>query len=182
MSELRQPIPVMPVFSIFSADLSAIEQAEHDISGHWGAIFLTSELLDFTQTAYYEREFGHGLKRIFLALKDVIDPTGLVDMKLWACRYEQKHTVNEKRLLNIDPGILSCERLVLATGKNYTHRIYLGKRVWADLTLIYQKGSFRALPWTYPDYSSDETILFWNMVRREYMNIPHIRHALKNQY
>ncbi len=45
---------------------------------------------------------------------------------------------------------------MLATGKNYLHRIYLGRGVYADLTLIYEKGGFQPLPWTYPDYASPE--------------------------
>ncbi len=65
-----------------------------------------------------------------------------------------------KRQVNLDPGILSEERLILATGKNYTHRIYLRNGIYGDLTLIYGKGSYRTLPWTYPDYSDPRLIHF----------------------
>ena len=43
---------------------------------------------------------------------------------------------------------LEYVRLVLATGKNFTHRVYLSRGIWADLTLIFQKGDWLDLPWT----------------------------------
>ena len=36
------------------------------------------------------------------------------------------------------------ERFVLATGKNFAHRIYIGKEIYADLTLIFRKGRFES--------------------------------------
>ncbi|MCK4785250.1 MAG: DUF4416 family protein, partial [Desulfobacteraceae bacterium] len=71
---------------------------------------------------------------------------------------------------NIDPGCISPERLILATGKNYVHRIYLSKGIYADLTLIFKKGSFSPLKWTYPDYADPEVIGFFNGVRGQYMD------------
>ena len=73
-----------------------------------------------------------------------------------------------KRKINIDPGYVSLERLILVTGKNYTHRIYLSKGIFADLTLIFNKGSFRPLEWTFKDYASPEIISMLNDVRERY--------------
>ena len=81
---------------------------------------------------------------------------------------ETRWEVEGRRRVNVDPGILSAERLVLATGKNYIHRIYLGSGVYGDLTLIYSKGSYRPLPWTYPDYQVPETIAMFNILRKRY--------------
>ena len=61
------------------------------------------------------------------------------------------------------------ERFVLASGKNFSHRIYIGGGIYADLTLIYQKGSFQKLPWTYPDYSDDGMLKFLEQVRNKYI-------------
>ena len=71
-------------------------------------------------------------------------------------------------MVNIDPGYLLHERFVLATGKNYSHRIYIGKGIYADLTLMYTKGKFEPLPWTYPDYASENIIDFLEKVRKKY--------------
>jgi len=58
---------------------------------------------------------------------------------------------------------------VLATGKNFTHRIYIGGGIYADLTLIYQKGAFQTLPWTYPDYADRQLQAFLITVRNRYL-------------
>jgi hypothetical protein len=75
----------------------------------------------------------------------------------------------EKRSVNIDPGYMLQERFVLATGKNFAHRIYIGKKIYADLTLIYKKGDFEKLPWTYPDYSDKNMLSFLRQVRKKYV-------------
>ena len=61
-----------------------------------------------------------------------------------------------------------AKRLVLATGKNFAHRIYIGKCIYADLTLIYQKNGYQPLPWTYPDYAHDDIRNFLLLVRNKY--------------
>ena len=71
--------------------------------------------------------------------------------------------------MNLDPGLITAERLVLATGKNYSHRIYLGKGIFADLTLVFFKGTYRPLPWTYPDYQDPRTIGMFNKIREKYL-------------
>ncbi|MBW2740925.1 MAG: DUF4416 family protein, partial [Deltaproteobacteria bacterium] len=83
-------------------------------------------------------------------------------------KIEKKYSKNDKRLINIDPGYMLQERFVLATGKNYAHRIYIGMDIYADLTLIYQKGSFKKLAWTYPDYTEKNMLAYLEMVRNKY--------------
>ena len=61
------------------------------------------------------------------------------------------------RRVNLDPGLITLERLVLASGKNFTHRVYLGQGIWADLTMIYNKKTgWVVLPWTFPDYATED--------------------------
>jgi hypothetical protein len=81
---------------------------------------------------------------------------------------EKKFSTHGKRRINIDPGYITHERFVLATGKNYTHRIYVGNGIFADLTLIYQRGGFQTLPWTYPDYAKENIRSFLTRVRKKY--------------
>ena len=73
-----------------------------------------------------------------------------------------------RRTVNIDPGYICLERLVLATGKNYTHRIYLSRGIYADLTLVFHRQSFRTLPWTYPDYADPSAVEVFNALRERY--------------
>ncbi len=132
----------------------------------FGPMAWTGLVHPFEETAYYEREFGIGLQRTFCGFQNLVSQGRLVEAKLKAIELEREWSILGRRRLNIDPGLLTPERLVLATRKNFTHRIYLGSGVFADLTLIFQKGSFRPLPWSYPDYAASDSIAFWNGVRR----------------
>ena len=72
-------------------------------------------------------------------------------------------------MVNLDPGYMLLERFVLASGKNFSHRIYIGRRIYADLTLIYTKGRFQTLPWTYPDYAEQNMLTYLEQVRKKYV-------------
>ena len=135
----------------------------------FGEVILEAGPVDFTWTKYYEKEMGQGLKRYFVAFDNLVDQAALPEIKLQTMTLEDKWTQQEARRVNIDPGILTLERLVLATTKNFTHRIYLGKGIYADLTLIYQKGKFSVLDWTYPDYRSQFALDFLTKARKRYL-------------
>ncbi|MBN2418318.1 MAG: DUF4416 family protein, partial [Deltaproteobacteria bacterium] len=126
--------------------------------------------LMFERTRYYEKEMGWPLHRRFITFRELITPEELVGKKLSTNRIEIKYSVDGKRCINIDPGYICLERLVLATGKNYTHRIYLSHGIYADLTLVFNKGTFKPLEWSYPDYSDNESIDFFNNEREKYKN------------
>ena len=111
---------------------------------------------------------GWPLHRRFVSFRDLVPPEDLVDIKLKTNALEGKHLKERKRVVNIDPGYISLERFVLATGKNYTHRIYLSRGIYADLTLIFRRGAFRALEWTYMDYADPETLSLFNEIRERY--------------
>ena len=161
--------------SIFARDAAFIQEAKAHVTRLLGAIEHDSGLMPFDLTRYYEPEFGVGLKRCFLAFSGLFPQDSLREIKLKTWQLEYDLAEDGKRRFNLDPGILTLERLVLATGKNYTHRIYLGSGVFADLTLVYKKGGFCGLEWTYKDYLLPESISFWNMVRDSY------RKELKNR-
>ena len=124
--------------------------------------------MPFDQTTYYEPEMGQPLFRRMLAFKNMIHQSQLAEIKLGTNKIESLFVVDGKRTVNIDPGYLLLERLVLATGKNFSHRIYIGKDIYADLTLIYRQGRFESLPWTFPDYAGKQIQQFLQRVRSKY--------------
>ena len=69
------------------------------------------------------------------------------------------------RVANIDPGYLEPSKLVLYSTKNFSHRIYVGNGIFAEVTLIYEHGDFKFLPWTYPDYMWRPNVDFLKSVR-----------------
>jgi hypothetical protein len=118
---------------------------------------------------YYSSEMGdtNNLSRFFLFSHEKKSREHIVPLKIWANQQENIWSDDlGHRKVNIDVGYLAKEQLVLATGKPFTHRIYLSRGVYLDLTLIYQKKTFQALPWTYPDYAEEQKIQFFNQHRQ----------------
>lgn len=142
------------LFRDFDVQLKALEA----LSGRFGPMDFLSDPRPFSYTSYYEKEMGPKLYRQTASFVELVRPETLPDIKLFTNDLESRLSADGNRRVNIDPGLLSEERLILATGKNYTHRIYLRDGIYADLTLMYQDGAYRAFPWTYPDYR-DATLL-----------------------
>lgn len=134
-----------------------------------GSVDMVSSWFDFNFTGYYEPEMGAPLYRRMLVFKDLIKQSDLPGIKILTNEMEKKYSEMNKRTVNIDPGYMLLERFVLATGKNFAHRIYIGQGIYADLTLIYQNGSYQVLPWTYPDYADPSMIEYFEVIRKKYM-------------
>lgn len=169
MSQPQSPTPAKLIAGFFVKDKALATDIARDLQERLGPVDMASAWLDFDFTTYYEKEMGAGLSRRLLVFKPLVEQTRLAAIKRLTNDLERKYQRQGRRRVNIDPGYLLPERLVLATGKNFTHRIYIGDGIYADLTLIYQKGAFRALPWTYPDYADRRLIDFLTLVRSKYM-------------
>ncbi|MFH0731233.1 MAG: DUF4416 family protein [Pseudomonadota bacterium] len=168
MSQPQTPSPAKLVIGLFMKEKDLFSPVASALADRFGAIDMISRWLPFDYTIYYEPEMGAPLNRRMLVFKQLIEQEDLPGIKQITNEIEIGHAVEGKRRVNIDPGYLLHERFVLATGKNFTHRIYLGQGIYADLTLIYTKGGFQTLPWTYPDYASDNMIGFLREVRKKY--------------
>ncbi len=153
------------VWGIITADVGLISIIEHMLSHNFGETILKSPMTPFDFTDYYEKEMGKNLQRCWLVTQNIVKADQLVEIKKYAEQIEKKFlTEKNKRQINIDPGILTLQNFILTTHKNYGHRIYLQKGVYAEVTLIYRHQSFQALEWTYPDYRN--AIDFFNEARK----------------
>ncbi len=168
MSIPQPPRPARLVIGLYMKDQALLEPLATILSEKFGPVEMVSEWLPFDYTDYYTREMGSPLFRRMLSFRNLIEQTDLPDIKLFTNRLESEYSDGNLRRVNIDPGYMLMERFVLATGKNFTHRIYIGKGIYADLTLIYQKGDFRTLPWTYPDYADERMISHLRRIRGRY--------------
>jgi len=110
---------------------------------------------EFRWTDYYQKEMGHLLFRYYMEFRDLVDPSLLAGIKQKTNDLEVRFSEGGRRRINLDPGILAPGRFVLATTKDRAHRIALGQGIYGELTLIYERGEFHALPWTYPDWASE---------------------------
>lgn len=168
MGEIKRHPLVKLIVGMFTAKPELFDIAEDRLSEEFGPIDFESELLPFDTTTYYAAEFGESLRRKFVSFAELIDPGEMAGIKLFTNALEMELAVSGKRRINLDPGYLSLGKLVLATTKDRQHRIYLGQGIFAEVTLRFQKGSFRPWEWTYPDYRSQEYISIFNRIRRIY--------------
>ncbi len=169
MSHPQEPGPVKLISSLFSPEKGLIAEIIGRLSDIYGPVDCSSPELIFDRTKYYAKEMGWPLHRRFISFSELVSPDGLAEIKLKTNEIEQQYLRDGNRTANIDPGYISPERLILATGKNYIHRVYLSGGIYADLTLIFKRGSFTSLEWTYPDYADSGIIDFFNGVRKQYM-------------
>jgi hypothetical protein len=150
--------PVLPIEDI----LAKIEQT-------FGPIEDKTSVFDFDAfTDYYEKEMGKGLKKFFVTFYDLIEPEDFPEIKVRSNQLEKEISGQDKRKVNIDPGYLNLSKVVLATTKDYSHRLYLGQGIFGDLHLVFINKTFRQQPWTYPDYQQDWVIAFFNRLRTTY--------------
>lgn len=170
MSEPRPPQKVKLVMSFLYGQEVDFREAAQAVMEKYGPFDLVSEPLPFDFTNYYEPEMGQNLQRRLVSFFPLISPESLREIKLWTNELE-KRWLNDRRgrRVNIDPGYLAAAKFILATGKDYSHRIYLGQGIYGDLTLLFKKGNFQPLPWTYPDYASPPLLGLLNLLRRRYL-------------
>lgn len=168
MGKARKITPVKLIIGFIFQHEPPLKKAKAILERHFGRIDFESELLDFDKTAYYEKEFGAGLKRQFISFSKLIAPARLPKIKTLTNAVELKLSRKGLRLINIDPGYLDLAKLVLATTKDYNHRLYLDKGIYAEVTLFYQGKSFQPWQWTYPDYKTSAYIDIFNRIREIY--------------
>jgi hypothetical protein len=169
MGTIGVPKPVKLIMSLISSDDRLLHQIIEVLGERYGKVDFTSDMIPFDFTDYYAPEMGEGLFRRFITFRSLIPREQLVRIKRETNEMEEQFSVGGKRRVNIDPGYMCAEHLILATTKGYTHRPYLGEGIHADLTLIYREGQFRPLEWTYPDYASSQVREILQEVRTRYV-------------
>ena len=170
MGIINQPLPVKLIVPMFSGDEALFLVAESRLGETFGPVDYRSAIIPFSHTHYYTKEFGPNLLRKFVAFEGLVDPSTLADVKRETNALEDELASDGKRCINLDPGYISQSKLVLATTKNHSHRIYLGKGIYAEVTLRYQDKAFRSWEWTYPDYRTEEYREFFEEIRKIYIN------------
>ena len=168
MSTPRAPNPAKLVIGVITGDMALFDPISLELADNYGPVDIISGWMPFDYTDYYEPEMGTNLHRRMMTFKQLIQQEELKAIKLATNRIEQAYIDDGRRRVNIDPGYLLHERFVLASGKNFSHRIYIGDGIYADLTLIYQRGGFAALPWTYPDYADKPMLELLTRIRNKY--------------
>jgi len=169
MWKLKEPKPVKLIIGILAADRQCLHAAVEAIEDKFHGTDFVSDVWPFDQTDYYKDETGPHILRQFVSIERLIDPGNLAKIKHKTNKLEQKLAAKLglplPRPVNLDPGIIEPSKLILATTKNYSHRIYIGNRMCAEVTLVFDRGSWCPLPYTYPDYRQQCYFDFFEKVR-----------------
>lgn len=169
MGKTFKPLEAKLIVGLISNDAALFEKVSKILSHRFGKIDMISPLLEFNQTDYYEKELGTNLKRRFLSFERLIPASRLPKIKLYANALEtQLAAAGNLRTINIDPGYVSLSKLVLATTKNFVHRIYVSDGIFEEITLIFKDRSFQPGALTYPDYRSEKHLEIFNAIREKY--------------
>jgi hypothetical protein len=172
MADPRLPDPVALIVAAFSRYVKALDWGRAKLETVFGPVALVSPRFEFNQTRYYEATMGPGLWKQLLVFGRLVSADCLAEVKRLTNNLEAElagmQTYPEVRPLNLDPGVLSLGKLLLATTKDQAHRIYLREGIYAEVTLRFQAGKFEPWPWTYADYREPALLAFLKEVRDWY--------------
>jgi len=171
--ECREAPHAFLFFGVFSGFEETFPEVRKLIVERFGAIHPQGESpsYPFPETRTYRRTMGSGLRRKFYVLEDLWPQTCLARAKHASLDMEkiieESHEFPVERPVNIDPGLVNDCRVLLASTKDYSHRIYRESGIWEEVTLVFEKGEYRSLPWTYPDFNSPAYHEFFERFRNE---------------
>ena len=124
--------------------------------------------IDFSlQTDYYDAEMGDGLKKLYLTFGSNFDRNRLSAVKRMSNDIEAQFCDGTSRRVNLDPGYITNDKFVLASTKDFFHRIYVGDGIYAEVTLHFRHGKYRFFSWTYPDYKNEAVLALLVAARAE---------------
>ncbi len=169
MWEISDPKPVKLIIGILAANEDALNTTIESIKDEFGDIDFKSQAWPFTQTQYYVNELGKNALRQFVSVEKLIDPGCLAVIKHKTNQMEEilaaQLSLDLPRPVNLDPGIIEPSKLILASTKNFSHRIYIGDKMYAELTLSFVKGQWKSFDYTFPDYKQGGYNKFLSKVR-----------------
>ncbi len=172
MAEALLFTPVKLICGIIAARDDIFAKSITYLTDIFGPIDHTSLLMVFKFTDYYAKQMGEGLKRKFVSFAELVSPEKLSEAKIRTNVLEEdmrKESGSAKRIVNLDPGYMTASALIMATAKDFSHRIPLQKGIYAHLELLFGKNDVKTLSWTYPDYRTEEYHRYFLEVRKIYL-------------
>jgi hypothetical protein len=172
---LRPPTKARLFCSLIYQEGLVLGEVLDHLCREWGEMEWMSSRFPFSHTSYYEEEMGIPLFRRYLTFEETQEQDALAELKWASIRVERRFARSDgNRKVNIDPGLFLPDKLILATTKPSAHRPYLRRGIYADLTLLFHNRSYRPLPWTYPDYASEDFLGLLNILRNRYRIQRHV--------
>jgi hypothetical protein len=173
MGTIRTPLPVKLFIGVLTSIPEILPKTEERLAALFGAVDLRSELFPFDQTHYYDQAMGTPIYRCFFGFAEPMEPSAIAGIKIETNEMEATFAGeyrNVQRPINLDPGYLELSKIVLASTKNFYHRILISQGIYAEVTLHFEKGEWRSFPWTFPDFKMDRYHPFFMSLRERYRN------------
>ena len=176
VTTLSDPQPFTPVkliCGIIASNDRIIRLSEERLIALYGDIDSRSPLFSFDLTDYYEKQMGRNLSRTFLSFAKLIEPEMLAGIKKKSNGLEREILEEfqaTRRIVNLDPGYLTPSSLIMATAKDFAHRVPLQDGIYAHLEFLFGKDEVRTLDWTYPDFQNPGYQEYFLEVRRIYLS------------
>jgi len=175
MGQVKTFIPARLIMGVLSSRPETQPAVRSRLADLFGPIVRETAGVPFLFTDYYNAEMGVPIQRFFMVFSELVDPSRLAWIKLQTNLIEEAFMEDGLRKVNLDPGLLSADNLILATTKDRSHRIPLADGIFGEVTLIYTKGAFQSLPWTYADYKSEGFKALFKEFRNEYLALLRLR-------
>ena len=171
MAPILPPRPVWPYVGVLAADEAALGAARESVAGALGPALSEAGPFPFRHTGYYARQAGPSILRVFFGLAGPVSPEWLAEAKTRTNGLEEAlarrlcadaaSPCPWPRPVNLDPGYVALSKTVLASAKDFWHRVPLRDGVYAEVTLRWRRGAegrsgrWEPLPWTFPDYAEE---------------------------
>lgn len=167
MGTPHPPEKALLFLALLFAHREIVDSALPVLGERFGDILMESPECNWSHSHYYDRELGTPVLRRFIFFTGLFDASLLPEIKLETNRLEDTFSLNGKRRVNIDPGYITSSKVVLASAKDYSHRLYLGKGIYGEVALYYQGNRFNPMPYTYQDYKDVEGLEMFERARKE---------------
>ena len=149
-----EPEPVKLFVAALYSEPDLLQRALDLLEKKFGVVDYKSPEFEFKFTDYYQDEIGGPLFRKIISFSRLINPKEIAAIKIFTNEIEDKLAVDGKRRVNLDPGYMDYNKAILASAKYNGQKIYLDHGIYADPTLWYEHGEFRAYPYSCPDFKT----------------------------
>ncbi len=168
-----QPFPPAKlVCGIIAGSDALLDRAEAALAGLYGPVDARSGTFPFDFSDYYEPQMGPGLRRGFVSFEPLVLPDSLSGIKIRTNDLEgeiRRELGSTLRPVNLDPGVITAAALIMATAKDFAHRVPLRGGIYGHLELLFARRGVRLLEWTYPDFRDGRYDRFFLQVRQTYL-------------
>lgn len=171
MGLIRNPIPAKLFTGMLSPEPALLVDCVGLLCASYGPLDYESDVMPWDTTDYYRDEMGTKIYRKFIFFKELVDPEILAAVKKFTNgieeRYAMKMQTGARRRVNLDPGYITEAKVVLASTKDFSHRLYIGGNIYAEVTLQYssKERGFVACDHTYFDFRTETYRLLFNTAR-----------------